>query len=241
MKSVYDRYGVYYQSDDNNIGMHLSISDNSIISVEIYEKDMDNSLIKITENAEIAKNIAAISFNDSLNQQGIIMIELTNDGINLNIRWEHAESKSVFFQLNEKSDEPILEQITAETIKDWLLDGITESDLIAKGYELEFEQPIERDVKIAVYKIKNTDISILDLKSTGGTISRYKIDDVFTSTVVDSSLKNNKNANEEVKTLEENTDKVVEEIQESEIEEKREEKPKEEQVSLNDFFDEFKI
>lgn len=92
-----------------------------------------------------------------------------------------------------------------------------------------------------ITKIKNTDISILDLKSTGGTISRYKIDDVFTSTVVDSSLKNNKDANEEVKTLEENTDKVVEEIQESQIEEKKEEKPKEEQVSLNDFFDEFKI
>lgn len=92
-----------------------------------------------------------------------------------------------------------------------------------------------------ITKIKNTDISILDLKSTGGTISRYKIDDVFTSTVVDSGLKNNKDANEEVKTLEENTDKVVEEIQESEIEEKKEEKPKEEQVSLNDFFDEFKI
>ena len=92
-----------------------------------------------------------------------------------------------------------------------------------------------------ITKIKNTDISILDLKSTGGTISRYKIDDVFTSTVVDSSLKNNKGENEEVKTLEENTDKVVEKIQESEIEEKNEEKPKEEQVSLNDFFDEFKI
>lgn len=92
-----------------------------------------------------------------------------------------------------------------------------------------------------ITKIKNTDISILDLKSTGVTISRYKIDDVFTSTVVDSSLKNNKGENEEVKTLEENTDKVVEEIQESEIEEKKEEKPKEEQVSLNDFFDEFKI
>lgn len=92
-----------------------------------------------------------------------------------------------------------------------------------------------------ITKIKNTDISILDLKSTGGTISRYKIDDVFTRTVVDSSLKNNKDANEEVKTLEENTDKVVEEIQESEIEEKKKEKPREEQVSLNDFFDEFKI
>ena len=92
-----------------------------------------------------------------------------------------------------------------------------------------------------ITKIKNTDISILDLKSTGGTISRYKIDDVFASTVVDSSLKNNKDANEEVKTLEENTDKVVEEIQESQIEEKKEETHKEEQVSLNDFFDEFKI
>ena len=82
---------------------------------------------------------------------------------------------------------------------------------------------------------------IMQLVSDVQCFSRYKIDDVFTSTVVDSSLKNNKDANEEVKTLEENTDKVVEEIQESEIEEKKEEKPKEEQVSLNDFFDEFKI
>ena len=92
-----------------------------------------------------------------------------------------------------------------------------------------------------ITKIKNTDISILDLKSTGGTISRYKIDDVFTSTVVDSSLKNNKDTKEEVKTLEENNDKVAEETQELEIEDKKEERHKEEQVSLNDFFDEFKI
>ena len=56
-------------------------------------------------------------------------------------------------------------------------------------------------------------------------ISDFEYDELFT----------------ELKTLEENTDKVVEEIQESEIEEKKEEKPKEEQVSLNDFFDEFKI
>ena len=91
-----------------------------------------------------------------------------------------------------------------------------------------------------ITKIKNTDISILDLKSTGGTVSKYKIDDVFANTIFDSSLKNNKNGKEEV-ISEENDDKVVAETQELEIEEKREENPKEEQVSLNDFFDEFKI
>ncbi len=91
-----------------------------------------------------------------------------------------------------------------------------------------------------ITKIKNTDISILDLKSTGGTVSKYKIDDVFANTIFDSSLKNNKNGKEEV-ILEENDDKVVAETQELEIEEKMEENPKEEQVSLNDFFDEFKI
>lgn len=91
-----------------------------------------------------------------------------------------------------------------------------------------------------ITKIKNTDISILDLKSTGGTVSKYKIDDVFANTIFDSSLKNNKNGKEEVIT-EENDDKVVAETQELEIEEKMEENPKEEQVSLNDFFDEFKI
>ncbi len=91
-----------------------------------------------------------------------------------------------------------------------------------------------------ITKIKNTDISILDLKSTGGTVSKYKIDDVFANTIFDSSLKNNRNFKEEV-ISEENDDKVVAETQELEIEEKKEENPKEEQVSLNDFFDEFKI
>ena len=91
-----------------------------------------------------------------------------------------------------------------------------------------------------ITKIKNTDISILDLKSTGGAVSKYKIDDVFANTIFDSSLKNNKNGKEEV-VSEENDDNVVAETQELETEEKREEIPKEEQVSLNDFFDEFKI
>ena len=91
-----------------------------------------------------------------------------------------------------------------------------------------------------ITKIKNTDISILDLKSTGGAVSKYKIDDVFANTIFDSSLKNNKNGKEEV-VSEENDDKVVAETQELETEEKREEIPKEEQVSLNYFFDEFKI
>ena len=91
-----------------------------------------------------------------------------------------------------------------------------------------------------ITKIKNTDISILDLKSTGGAVSKYKIDDVFANTIFDSSLKNNKNGKEEV-VSEENDDKVVAETQELETEEKSEEIPKEEQVSLNDFFDEFKI
>ena len=91
-----------------------------------------------------------------------------------------------------------------------------------------------------ITKIKNTDISILDLKSTGGTVSKYKIDDVFANTIFDSSLKNNRNVKEEV-ISEENDEKVVAETQELEIEEKKEENPKEEQVSLNDFFDEFKI
>ena len=53
-------------------------------------------------------------------------------------------------------------------------------------------------------------------------------------------MKNNKNGKEEV-ISEENDDKVVAEPQELEIEGKKEENLKEEQVSLNDFFDEFKI
>ena len=89
-----------------------------------------------------------------------------------------------------------------------------------------------------ITKIKNTDISILDLKSTGGTVSKYKIDDVFTNTISDSSLKKAKEPKEEVKNLEEDNN-VTEERPEEKA--PTETEPKEEQVSLNDFFDEFKI
>ena len=89
-----------------------------------------------------------------------------------------------------------------------------------------------------ITKIKNTDISILDLKSTGGTISKYKIDDVFTNTVLDSSLKNKKAETEEVEISKDND--VAKDLEEQE-EINNLEKPKEEQVSLTDFFDEFKI
>lgn len=160
LRGIYDRYEGYYQNDDNTIGLHFIVSDNSVISVEINEKGTDNSIIKITEDCEINKNIATVAFNDSTNQQGTSMIELTNDGINLNVQREQAASKNVFFPLDKKSDVPILEEITAETIKNWLTNGITESELIAKGYELEFERPVYRANEIAVYKIKNTDVRI---------------------------------------------------------------------------------
>lgn len=160
LKGIYDRYEGYYQTKDNSIGLHLIISDDSVISVEINEKSDNNAIVKITENAEINKNTATVSFNDSINQQGTAIIELTNEGINLNIQREQAENKTIFFQLNEKSDIPISEEITAETIKDWLLNGITESDLMAKGYEIAFERPVYRAIEMAIYKIKNTDIRI---------------------------------------------------------------------------------
>ena len=89
-----------------------------------------------------------------------------------------------------------------------------------------------------ITKIKNTDISILDLKSTGGTVSKYKIDDVFTNTISDNSLKKAKEPKEEVKNLEEDNNATEERPEEKAP---TETEPKEEQVSLNDFFDEFKI
>lgn len=161
LKSVYDRYEGYYQSEDKSTGLHLTISDDRLALVEINETDQDGRITRITENAEVSRNIIDLAFNDSENRQGNAVIELTNDGINLNIRRDQTESKAVFFALNEKSDSPILEEITAETIKQWLLNGITESELKARGYELVFKSPMYKDPAESRYIIENTDIEIV--------------------------------------------------------------------------------
>lgn len=164
LKGIYDRYEGYYQSEDKSTGLHLTISDDWLALVEINETDQDGRITRITENAEISRNMINLAFNDSENRQGNAVIELANNGINLKIRRDQTESeigsKSVFFALNEKSDSPILEEITAETIKQWLLNGINESELKARGYELVFETALYKDTAESQYGIKNTDIKV---------------------------------------------------------------------------------
>ena len=101
--------------------------------------------------------------------------------------------------------------------------------LLTYGKDLLF---LKSDSEIT--EIKNADISILDLKSTGGNISKYKIDDVFMSTIRESSLK--KKESKEEKNLEDNS--LEKETLKEEETSKDKETNQEEQL---DFFEEFKI
>lgn len=84
-------------------------------------------------------------------------------------------------------------------------------------------------------KIKASDISILDLKSTGSAISKYKIEDVFQETITENSTPDVKTSDASVESQEEIDNITTPKVPTSET------NHKEEQASLADFFDEFKI
>ena len=161
LKSAYDKYIGYYQNDDKTIGLHVSISENSVASIEI-DKKTRNGIIKIIENAQIDKNLIKLSFNDSENNQGDVFIELKNNGLNLTIKMNNDVNGDIdaFFDLNKKSDKPFMNEITASMIKNWLKNKATKFSIQAEGYEIAFYSELHVSSGGSIYNIVNTDINV---------------------------------------------------------------------------------
>lgn len=179
LSEVYNRYVGYYQSEDETIGLHIAISENLNASIEITRRDTNSGTIKIIESAEILDNTISLDFNDSENNQGTAFIELKNEGIDLSVNMENGNIYDILFNINSKSDQPIIKGITADTIKDWLETKTTEQNIKSLGYELVFDHALYKDTSASQYSIANTEIKVAlfdyDISKTDGTFGGDEI------------------------------------------------------------------
>lgn len=184
ISDVYNQYIGYYQNENGTIGLHLMIEENKKANVEISRNIENSGVVKIIENAEISNNTILLGFNDSANNQGTAKLTLTNDGISLSVDMDNGESFNTFFNIKDKSDKPIIKEITADTIKMWLSKKTTEDDIKALGYELVFEKPLYKDDNSGEYTIKNTDIKVACTNDSEGVFVR---DEFFNNNDADKS------------------------------------------------------
>ena len=89
--------------------------------------------------------------------------------------------------------------------------------------------------------LKSSDISIMDTQSTGMTFSRKNVDNIFMlSKIVD--ITNEKNVEIEIESTDEEIKEVTKDKEIKIAQAKVEEKPKKEkQLTMSDFFEEFKL
>lgn len=158
LENIYSQYIGYYHDDESNISLHLNTTGALRADVTITEVASENIVIKITESASINKDIVSFEYNDSQNNHGSVVIKLKNNGIDLSISSNYTNEKNIFFDISNKSDQPILKKIDRETLLNWLDTKISMSQIKALGYEIEEYSLMERDGLNRWYRIKNTDI-----------------------------------------------------------------------------------
>ncbi|MBQ6906808.1 MAG: hypothetical protein IJQ28_00385, partial [Clostridia bacterium] len=102
----------------------------------------------------------SFNFTDNFGQDGVADIQIENTSLKLKIK--SKESLELAFDLNSKSDAPLKEKISKDTLLSWLKTRTTISDIKALGYEIEYvtswgsEEGTNR-----FYKISDTDIRFL--------------------------------------------------------------------------------
>lgn len=154
--NLYAQYGGYYHDNESNVGLHINTTGTSRADITITAVTPENIVLKIIESASITKNTINFEYNDSQNNQGTVVIEFQNNGIDLTISSDNE--KSIFFALSEKSDQPNTKEIDRATLLNWLETKISMSQIKALGYEIEEYSLMERDGLNRLYQIKNTDI-----------------------------------------------------------------------------------
>lgn len=194
LDEIYNRYDGYYISEDKSISFYINIQ-NSTAANLILEKIRNGQKVRAEESSVLNNHIITVSFTDSENNTGEMTITLNNNDIHL-ITTLESESKplsignlNMTFLLSQRSDRPIEQGVTAETIKQWMTNRTSLSDLNQAGYQMKFDKNMTAGGGInkhfASYYIENTDIKLLladfDLASARSynDMEKYLLDDFY--------------------------------------------------------------
>lgn len=169
LSNLYAKYEGYYWDEGSNMSLHLNISDDHRVDVEIVQ-NVEGAILRIIESSQIRVNKVKFDYIDSENNNGTVTMILTKDAVDLHVSTEGNQelsfgSQQRVFCVAEKSDKPISKKVDAVTLLKWLDERITISELERQGYELEnngnlFPNMPAMNNKAYSYKIKNTDIEL---------------------------------------------------------------------------------
>lgn len=194
LDEIYNRYDGYYLSEDNSVSFYINIQDAATANL-ILEKTINGQKVRTEESAILNNHIITASFTDSENNAGEMTITLNNNDIHL-ITILESESKplsignlNLTFLLSQRSDRPIEQGITVETLIQWMTNRTSLSDLNQAGYQVEFDKNMTAgggtNNHFASYHIENTDIKLLladfDLSSAKSynDMEKYLLDDFY--------------------------------------------------------------
>ena len=140
---LFSKYAGYYYDETDGVSFHFNKTGSESATVTI-QKTIDDSKLIISEDFILTGIMNTIQFTDSLGNSGTLSIELENDGIVFTIDTTNEVNEKSFgnstysFNLTERSDAPLKEAITLDTIKYWLDNDYYYSDFIDDGYSLVF-------------------------------------------------------------------------------------------------------
>lgn len=194
LDEIYNRYDGYYFSEDKNVSFYINIQ-NSATANLIIEKTVNGQKVRTEESSVLNNHIITASFIDSENNTGEMAITLNNNDIHL-ITTLESESKplsignlNMTFLLSQRSDRPIEQGVTAETLIQWMTKRTSLSDLNQAGYQVKFDKSMTAGGGIndhfASYQIENTDIKLLladfNLSSAKSydDMAKYLLDDYY--------------------------------------------------------------
>lgn len=168
LNEIYNRYDGYYKNEDVSCSLYLNIIDSQSAEF-IFEKSLDGKVVRVEETAVIVDNTISAKYIDSLSNEGDISLALLNDKVEIDVTTNikagnlYLGDIHVAFSLTQKTDRPMVKEVTKETILSWMTNLTYVEDLKTAGYELEYiDNSGQYDESFGTqYKIANTNILII--------------------------------------------------------------------------------
>lgn len=166
--NLYNKYVGYYQDEQTNVTLHFQISDGVTGSVDLTIKNEAGERCRITDASVIDGNEVTMNYTDSANNTGTLTLTMENDSLELLVHTTSTANKgvsfgelSVSFPCENRSDKPIEDTLTLDTLVSLVSKRTTMSELKKKGIEVVFDRNVYRSNEAGLYKIVNTDIELV--------------------------------------------------------------------------------
>ena len=164
MRTCYAKYAGYYHDSTSETYFQFQYFDNNG-SVKVYAINSEGKRCTIDETIDFKGNICEFSYMDSEGNYGSGNIILSNDGIEVELITNEKVSDNYIpdgkykYLLNEKMDQPFVEEVTADFLIKILNNRTTIGDLKQDGYELFYLGELDSGTKtIKLYSFKNVDV-----------------------------------------------------------------------------------